>query len=398
MVAANAIASERKDRINDYMAQNPGATMDMVVQNYDSAYIHRRYLAHAPTEGASVLQLGGSDPEALRIAVQTISEIPALNYTAVNLNCGCPSPKVAGRGCFGAALMNDPDRVASIVTAMSDASDGLLPVTVKCRIGVETFDYDTSLRRFIDTVAATGAVRHFDVHARVAMLDLSPHGNRNIPPLHYDAVYRLVSDYPDIKFSLNGGLNTLEDVQSVLSDCPQLQGCMIGRAWAADPWRFSTADTTLYGCNQPAAQHRWQVLTAFGRYTDAEEAKATTVKELGHLRRRLLKAITPLFAGEIRGKQYRIALDAAAQLIPTKKAGGSEKPPGHLLTPPLSSLILDAASKHLSDEVLYRSPEESHDKFRWEQKRKTAKEEVLHDGVVASWQQNRKQDQMSAPQ
>lgn len=387
MVAANTLVYERQDRINEYLMQNPGATMDDASQNYDSSYIYRRYLGHAPKEGSSVLQLGGSDPAHLSIAVQSLQEIPHLNYTAVNLNCGCPSPKVAGKGCFGAALMNEPDRVASIVTAMAQATS--LPITVKCRIGVENFDYDNTLRRFIETVAATGSVRHFDVHARIAMLGLSPHGNRNIPPLKYDVVYQLVSDFPDLKFSLNGGLNSLSDVQSVMSECPNLQGCMIGRAWAADPWRFSTADTLLYGKPTNAARHRWQVLEAFAEHADAEEAKAKTVKELGHLRRRLMKALSPLFAGEPRSKQFRIALDAAAQMFSTSKDGANQSPGSFT---PVSTFILDAAERYLSEEVLYRSPHDSYEKFVADSERKLEKRKV-RDDVVNDWQVSRKKHQ-----
>lgn len=143
MVAANALSHERKDKFEEYLSFHPDATPQEIRSNYDDQYL-RRFLSQGqiePLEQASVLQLGGSDPKQMFEAAETVMDMTErglCDYTAINLNCGCPSPKVAGKGCFGAALMDDPKLVSELTQALHDGSEGTLPITVKCRIGTDS--------------------------------------------------------------------------------------------------------------------------------------------------------------------------------------------------------------------------------------------------------------------
>jgi tRNA-dihydrouridine synthase A len=183
--------------------------------------------------------------------------------------------------------------VADLTRALHEGCEGRLPVTVKCRIGTdseygltkpsyEEMDPEeeySKLCRFIETVAGDGIVSDFSVHARIAVLgkSFSPADNRKIPPLKYDVVRRLVKDFPQLTFTLNGGINSLPQALSEFDDCPDMKGIMIGRAWAADPWSFAMTDEVLYGA-KPVAENRLQVLQAFGKHADREESVWDPVK------------------------------------------------------------------------------------------------------------------------
>ncbi|GAX26223.1 tRNA-dihydrouridine synthase A [Fistulifera solaris] len=370
MVSANAVAHERQFHQTHYRQQHPEACLDTMLQNYNIDYIATRFLAQGTAqEGPSILQLGGSDPDLLYQAAQAVSELSQrsysdyhCNYTALNLNCGCPSPKVAGKGCFGAALMDDPVLVRDLCHALYEGGQQQYPVTVKCRIGTDTKrswkddnnnnNYDEALYQdlchFIETVAAGGIVQEFTIHARIAVLtkSFSPADNRKIPPLKYHLIQRLVQDYPHLRFILNGGIESIPQVQDQLHRVPGLRGVMVGRAFCADPWRFSGADALLYHSNDTEVPlHRWHILQQYAQYADAQEQQydPTTI------RRFLIKAVTGLFAGEPNSKKYRIALDEIAGL------------PKKGIHTPVSELLLEAATKHLSEETLFRSPLESYE-------------------------------------
>ena len=166
-----------------------------------------------------VLQLGGDQPEALARSAQVAQE---RGYDEVDLNVGCPSPRVA-RGNFGAALMAEPQRVADAVRAMRECVD--IPVTVKHRIGIDELDSYEDMARFVEVVAGAGADRLI-VHARKAWLGgLSPKENRTVPPLRYEDIYRLKRDFPDILVEINGGFRDLDTVAEQLK---QVDGVMIG--------------------------------------------------------------------------------------------------------------------------------------------------------------------------
>ncbi|MBZ0215610.1 MAG: tRNA dihydrouridine(20/20a) synthase DusA, partial [Fimbriimonadaceae bacterium] len=164
-----------------------------------------RLIGFSGEEHPVALQLGGCDPVKLADAGQIAAEF---GYDEINLNIGCPSDRVQS-GWFGACLMAEPDLVRACVEAMRDAVS--IPVTVKCRIGIDDQDIETGLDRFVDTVA-DGGVETFIVHARKAWLDgLSPKENRDIPPLDYQRVYRLKQRRDDLTIIINGGIETLDE-------------------------------------------------------------------------------------------------------------------------------------------------------------------------------------------
>jgi tRNA-dihydrouridine synthase A len=180
-----------------------------------------KLLGFSPAEHPMALQLGGSDPGELAEAA-SIGE--AFGYDEINLNVGCPSDRVqAGR--FGACLMAEPELVAACIGAIREAVR--VPVTVKCRIGIDDQDSEADFTRFIDTVADAGCTV-FIVHARKAWLKgLSPRQNRDVPPLDYPRVYRLKAARPDLTIAINGGIADLDEAQAHLA---HVDGVMLGRA------------------------------------------------------------------------------------------------------------------------------------------------------------------------
>jgi tRNA-dihydrouridine synthase A len=188
------------------------------------------------------LQLGGSDPQALAEAA-AIGE--GFGYDEINLNVGCPSDRVQ-EGRFGACLMAEPELVAQCVARMQARVK--VPVTVKCRIGIDDQDSEGDLQRFIDVIAAAGC-RTFIVHARKAWLQgLSPKQNREIPPLDYARVYRLKAARPELTIVINGGITTLEDAETHLE---HVDGVMLGRAAYQTPYILAEVDRRFF---DPAAK------------------------------------------------------------------------------------------------------------------------------------------------
>jgi tRNA-dihydrouridine synthase A len=206
-----------------------------------NAVIHgdaKRLLALDPAEHPVALQLGGSDPHALAEAA-AIGE--GFGYDEINLNVGCPSDRVQ-EGRFGACLMAEPELVAACVFAMR--ARVAVPVTVKCRIGIDDQDAEADLARFIDTVAAAGCAT-FIVHARKAWLEgLSPKENREIPPLDYARVHRLKAARPELTIVINGGIGSLEEAEAHLAD---VDGVMLGRAAYQTPYVLAEVDRRLFG-------------------------------------------------------------------------------------------------------------------------------------------------------
>lgn len=201
-----------------------------------------RLLARAQTENPVALQLGGSDPAALAEAAAIGEDF---GYDEINLNVGCPSDRVQ-EGRFGACLMAEPQLVADCVAAMQARVK--VPVTVKCRIGIDEQDSEADFNRFIETVAAAGC-RTFAVHARKAWLEgLSPKQNREVPPLDYERVYRLKAARPDLTIILNGGIPDLDAAQAHLA---HVDGVMLGRAAYQTPYVLAEVDQRLFGSNAP---------------------------------------------------------------------------------------------------------------------------------------------------
>lgn len=199
-----------------------------------------RHLDFSAEEHPVALQLGGSDPAEL---AQCARLAQRWGYDEVNLNCGCPSPRVQ-RGAFGACLMAEPGLVRDCVAAMRDAIGGMLPVTVKHRIGIDHQDSYGFVRDFVGTVA-TGGCDTFIVHARSAWLDgLSPKQNRDIPPLRPEFVLQLKRDFPPLRFVINGGIRSNAEIAQWL---PQVDGVMVGRAAYQTPWMMAEWDARFLG-------------------------------------------------------------------------------------------------------------------------------------------------------
>jgi len=198
----------------------------------------QRLLGFSAEEHPVALQLGGSDPRKLAEAAR-IGE--GFGYDEINLNVGCPSDRVQ-EGRFGACLMAEPALVAECVAAMRQAVR--VPVTVKCRIGIDDQDSEVALDAFVRAVAAAGC-RTFIVHARKAWLQgLSPKENREIPPLDYDRVFRLKAARPDLEIVLNGGIGSLAEAHTHVR---QVDGVALGRAAYQNPYLLAGVDGSLFG-------------------------------------------------------------------------------------------------------------------------------------------------------
>ena len=198
-----------------------------------------RLLGRNPEETPVALQLGGSDPRDLALAIKLAEPY---GYDEYNLNCGCPSERVQ-KGSFGACLMLEPETVATAVRAMRDATDKL--VTVKHRIGVDDHDEYGFVRDFVGTVYDAGC-RGFIVHTRAAWLKgLSPKENREIPPLKRDVALALKRDFPDCVIVANGQIADLDTAQALID--AGLDGVMVGRAAYHNPWHMTQVDARLYG-------------------------------------------------------------------------------------------------------------------------------------------------------
>ncbi len=196
-----------------------------------------------PEEEPVALQLGGSDPEKLADAAEIGAE---LGYSEINLNVGCPSDRVQ-KGRFGACLMAEPETVSACVRAMRLRVS--VPVTVKCRIGVDDRDSETDFVRFVDVVRDAGC-QTFAVHARKAWLQgLSPKQNRSVPPLNYERVYRLKELRPELTVIINGGIETLEAAENHLA---YVDGVMVGRAAYQNPYMLADVDRRFFGATGPS--------------------------------------------------------------------------------------------------------------------------------------------------
>jgi len=252
-----------------------------------------RLLEHSQQEHPVALQLGGSEPHELAEAAR----LGALaGYDEINLNVGCPSDRVQS-GRFGACLMREPALVGDCVKAMRDAVD--VPVTVKCRIGVDDQDAYADLQHFTGAMLDAG-VEILVVHARKAWLQgLSPKENREIPPLDYERVYRLKREFPQLVVVINGGITTVDEVRAHLA---QLDGVMLGRAAYHDPYLLARLEHALYGEALPS---RDDVLIRLRPYVEAELARGTALK---HVTRHLLG----LYQGEPGARGFRRVLSEGA--------------------------------------------------------------------------------------
>jgi tRNA-dihydrouridine synthase A len=284
-----------------------------------------RLIGFDPAEHPVALQLGGSDPAALARCARIGADF---GYDEINLNIGCPSERVQD-GRFGACLMAEPALVGDCVAAMKAAV--AIPVTVKCRIGIDEQDPAVALETFATTVEAAG-VDALIVHARKAWLaGLSPRENRDVPPLDYDVVFRLKAAHPKLPIVLNGGIATVEAAREHLT---RVDGVMIGRAAYQEPWRLLSVDPLLFGEPAPFASAKSAAL-ALMPYIERELSRGARLHAVTrHLhglfhavpgarafRRHLAtQAVKPGACAEVLAEALALVVDTPAELAQTAAA------------------------------------------------------------------------------
>jgi tRNA-dihydrouridine synthase A len=247
-----------------------------------------RLLTFSAAEHAVALQLGGADPTRLAAAARIGADY---GYDEINLNVGCPSDRVQG-GRFGACLMAEPQLVGDCVAAM--AATVPIPVTVKCRIGIDDQDSESDLEHFITTVARAGCTT-FIVHARKAWLKgLSPRQNREIPPLDHERVWRLKAAHPHLTFVINGGIG---DLDAALDHLRHVDGVMMGRAAYETPYVLADVDARVFGGMDPAPS-RAEVVEQLLPYIGAHIAHGGRLNNV-------TRHILGLYHGRPRGRMFR---------------------------------------------------------------------------------------------
>ena len=247
-----------------------------------------RFLRFNAAEQPVALQLGGSDPDELAKAA-IIGE--QAGYQEINLNSGCPSDRVQ-RGKIGACLMAEPTLVAECMAAIKEAV--AIPVTIKCRTGIDGIDSLEHLSHFVETVSATGC-HCFIIHARIAVLaGLSPKQNREIPPLDYERVFAIKERFPDLEIVINGGIKTLGESCHLLEN---VDGVMIGREAYQNPNLLARVDQQLFDSDYPVISQE-DVLAQFIDYAKNELGQGTALK---HMTRHVLG----LFQGQPGAKRFR---------------------------------------------------------------------------------------------
>lgn len=337
---------------------------DTILHNLETEKCER-FLGYNGQEHPIVCQLGGSDPTKLAAAAEVVQRY---GYDEVNLNVGCPSCRVACKGEFGCSLMKRPEVVRDAIHAMSRAVQ--IPVTVKCRLGVDDLDNQEYTRKFVTTVKQ-GGCKHFIIHARKAWLNgLSPAQNRTVPPLHYPRILDLCNHFPDLNFSINGGITDIGHARALLNfphqrlegetaelyaaawdwqstgsmeACPipsNLQGVMIGRGAMNTPCMLWDVDHTIYGEEKPEPMTRRQLLEKYRLYLEDSHADGSSVGST-HL---ALKPTLGMFSGLRGNKAFRGTADAAMR----KK--NEEGAPARVLE--LAMEAVDAANPGILDEPL----------------------------------------------
>jgi tRNA-dihydrouridine synthase A len=245
-----------------------------------------KLLGYDPREHPLALQLGGAEPAALAEAARIGAEF---GYDEINFNVGCPSDRVQS-GKFGACLMLEPDLVGDCVAAMTAAVT--VPVSVKCRIGVDNQDPDVALRTLIATCKAAGTTV-FIVHARKALLaGLSPRENREVPPLDYELVYAVKRENPELTIVLNGGIATLDAAEECLK---HVDGVMLGRAAYQSPALLADVDARFFG---GAPRDVDAAVTEFTAYVEAKRAEGVPLNAL-------TRHILGVFHGRPGARQFR---------------------------------------------------------------------------------------------
>ena len=263
-----------------------------------------RHLDYSSVEHPVALQLGGSEPEDMAQAARLGQD---WGYDEINMNVGCPSDRVQ-RGAFGACLMAEPELVADTVAAMRAAVQ--IPVTVKCRIGIDDQDSEAALSHFIETVSERGGCRRFIIHARKAWLQgLSPKENRDIPPLDYVRVIRLKQQqFPHLHIGINGGIKDVAAGQALLAQ--GLDSVMLGRAAYQDPWLLSQVDDVFFGAPASTAT-RHDIVEAFLPYVEVQRSAGVALHAM-------TRHVLGLFNGQPGARLWRRYISENA---PSRQAG-----------------------------------------------------------------------------
>ena len=247
-----------------------------------------RLLDFNADENPLVLQLGGSDPKEMAECALIAQE---WGYDEVNINVGCPSDRVLS-GSFGACLMKEPNLVAQCVETMIERCD--VPITVKHRIGIDDMESYEQLSEFVDLISQKGC-QHFIVHARKAWLTgLSPKENRTIPPLNYPWVYQLKKDFPNLKFSINGGIDSCEDIVGHLE---HVDGVMLGRSIYHNPFLLEQIELEIFKSNV-GSLNRELILSKYMSYISAQLQQGVPIRSM-------TRHILGLYHGEANAKLFR---------------------------------------------------------------------------------------------
>lgn len=277
----------------------------------DRERVRRALRGAQDVDSPTVLQIGGNCTEQFR----QIASMCEGRFDAYNINAGCPSTAVAGKGMFGAALMRRPQKLGELANALREGcSSSHVPVSIKCRIGVvdrvkdvDDITYE-QLANFIHRVdiSSDRAVSYFDVHARAAVLGarFSPKQNREVPPLRYDLVYQLVRDFPHIRFNINGGVRTCKDALAHIGR--GVHGVMIGRLARDAPLRLAEIDRALAHDHEETSTTTIDPLVVVDKYVAYVEKEMRDDPEASI--RALLSPLVNLFQGKRGAKAYRRCL------------------------------------------------------------------------------------------
>jgi len=260
-----------------------------LLHNEQKVGVQKRLLAYHTSEHPIALQLGGSDAQALSQCTVMAEDA---GFDEVNLNVGCPSDRVKS-GNFGACLMATPALVADCIATMQEKVT--IPVTVKCRIGIDDMDGYLAFENFVSTVAETGCDT-FIVHARKAWLKgLSPKQNREVPPLKYDFVYRLKDENPALNIVINGGIKTMDSVQQQLQ---YVDGAMLGREAYHNPYILAAVDKDVYKDAAASVKSREEIVEQICEYIDAEQKNGVALHSI-------TRHILGLYQGQRGAKAWR---------------------------------------------------------------------------------------------
>ena len=273
-----------------------------------------RLLDFNAIENPLVLQLGGSDPKEMAACALIAQD---WGYDEVNINVGCPSDRVLS-GSFGACLMKEPNLVAQCVESMTDKCE--IPVTVKHRIGIDDMESYGELSDFVFQISNKGC-QHFIVHARKAWLKgLSPKENRTIPPLNYSWVYQLKKDFPSLKITINGGIESCEDVKKHLE---LVDGVMMGRSIYHNPFLLREIDKTIFDENNSLIG-REQILKIYMTYIEKQSQNGIPIRSM-------TRHILGIYHGEANAKLFRrllsgkiVGLDQLNDWLDFKKNSSTE--------------------------------------------------------------------------